>query len=302
MEENTKDSLHSDEERFRALVEHVSDWIWEVDENGIYTYASPRIKDILGYEPSEVLGKTPFDLMEPEEGKRIAPIFEYHVANKLPIKSLENINLHRDGHEVILETSGSPIINAEGKCIGYRGVDRDITERKEMERVIYYQAHYDLLTNLPNRRYLHKKISKMIDPPSKANRFALLFIDLDNFKEINDTLGHEMGDQLLTMLANQLKKCVRETDFVSRYGGDEFVLILENMQAEADIKEMAGRILAAFQEPYCFEGTYLKITGSIGISIFPDDGIDFDTLIKKADHAMYRIKRSGKNNFSRAEN
>ena len=115
------------EDRFRMLVEHVSDWIWEVDENGIYTYASPRIFDILGYLPSEVIGKTPFDLMAPEEAKRIAHIFEYHVSNKLPIKSLENINLHRDGHEVILETSGSPILDAEGKCIGYRGIDRDIT-------------------------------------------------------------------------------------------------------------------------------------------------------------------------------
>ena len=121
MDEQMNDKDRTNEERFRLLVEHVSDWIWEVDENGIYTYASPQIKDILGYSPAEVIGKTPFHLMEPLEGKRIAPIFEYHVANKLPIKSLENINLHRDGHEVILETSGSPIINADGKCIVWRG-------------------------------------------------------------------------------------------------------------------------------------------------------------------------------------
>ncbi|UPG63771.1 PAS domain-containing protein [Metabacillus endolithicus] len=124
----------SDEERFRILVEQVSDWIWEVDQYGIYTYASPKIYDILGYLPSEVIGKTPFDLMEPEEANRIAPIFEYHVANKLPISSLENINLHRDGHEVVLETSGSPIIDDNGNCIGYRGMDRDITLRKQNER------------------------------------------------------------------------------------------------------------------------------------------------------------------------
>ncbi|MEY8743013.1 diguanylate cyclase [Bacillales bacterium AN1005] len=412
---NDKD--RTNEERFRLLVEHVSDWIWEVDENGIYTYASPQIKDILGYSPAEVIGKTPFHLMEPLEGKRIAPIFEYHVANKLPIKSLENINLHRDGHEVILETSGSPIINADGKCIGYRGIDRDITlrkqqerrqqqlldiieaspdfiatldtagnslyynpaarkmlginqkeitgdkvtqkwitdkiktvgiptaiekghwkgettifkedgakipvsqmivahksengdveflstiahditERKELEKVVYYQAHYDPLTNLPNRRFLHNKLSKLIENQTQ-HKVAVLFMDLDNFKEINDNLGHEIGDKLLKMTADRLKSGVREVDFVCRYGGDEFILMLENIQSNIEVEERAERIIEAFQEPFQFDGFSWKISGSIGISIFPDDGADLAALIQKADNAMYQIKRTGKNNFLR---
>ncbi|MGG0740719.1 diguanylate cyclase domain-containing protein [Niallia taxi] len=414
---NDKDQTRTNEERFRLLVEHVSDWIWEVDENGIYTYASPQIKDILGYSPEEVIGKTPFHLMEPLEGKRIAPIFEYHVANKLPIKSLENINLHRDGHEVILETSGSPIINADGKCIGYRGIDRDITlrkqqerrqqqlldiieaspdfiatldtagnslyynpaarkmlgvnqeestgdqvtqrwitdkiktvgiptaiekghwkgettilkedgakipvsqmivahksengdveflstiahditERKELEKVVYYQAHYDPLTNLPNRRSLHNKLSKLIENQTK-HKVAVLFMDLDNFKEINDNLGHEIGDKLLKMTADRLKSGVNEADFVCRYGGDEFILMLENIQSNIEVEERAERIIEAFQEPFQFDGISWKISGSIGISIFPDDGADLAALIQKADNAMYQIKRTGKNNFLR---
>ncbi|MEC2076122.1 bifunctional diguanylate cyclase/phosphodiesterase [Metabacillus fastidiosus] len=420
MEENIQNGTGSqnDEERFRMLVEHVSDWIWEVDANGIYTYASPRIYDILGYLPSEVLGKTPFDLMEQEEAKRIAPIFEYHVANKLPIKSLENINLHRDGQEVILETSGSPIIDAEGKCVGYRGMDRDITERKmierrqqqlleiieaspdfiatfnitsssfyynpaarkvlgineqaafseavterwitdliknegipiaiknghwkgeteilkedgtripvsqmivahkskngaveflstiahditerkELEKVIYDQAHYDSLTNLPNRRLLEKRWSQLTNTLQTSNKFAVLFMDLDNFKHINDTLGHEVGDQLLKIAAAQLKVCVTESDFVCRYGGDEFILILENIQNDSEVKEKAEEIVESFQSPFQVDGHSLKVTGSIGISIFPDDGIDLTTLLKKADNAMYHIKRKGKNNFLR---
>ena len=418
MEEKVKprNGLRTDEERFRVLVEHVSDWIWEVDEKGIYTYASPRIKDILGYSPSEVIGKTPFDLMEPKEGKRIAPIFEYHVSNKLPIENLENINLHRDGHEVILETSGSPIIDTDGKCIGYRGIDRDITlrkqnerrqqqlldiieaspdfiatldttgksmyynpaarrmlgidednlanetanqrwvtdiikttgiptaiekghwkgettifkengieipvsqmivahksengvveflstiahditERKALEKVIQYQANFDSLTNLPNRRSLHEKFSKIKDNFTEQSRVAVLFMDLDNFKDINDNLGHEIVDQLLTMTAARLKNCVEETDFVCRYGGDEFILILENIQNEAEGIEKAGWILAAFQEPFALDEYSLKVTGSIGMSIYPDDGIDLASLIQKADNAMYHIKREGKNNF-----
>ncbi|MCM3033944.1 bifunctional diguanylate cyclase/phosphodiesterase [Niallia sp. MER 6] len=410
-----KDDYVTDEERFRVLVEHVSDWIWEVNENGIYTYASPQIKDILGYSPSEVIGKTPFDLMEPMEAKRIAPVFEYHLANTLPIKSLENINLHRDGHEVILETSGSPIINLEGKCIGYRGIDRDITlrkqaerrqqqlldiieaspdfiatldkngnslyynpaarrmlgdnrgsgeanqswltdviklegiptaiekghwkgettilqedgeaipvsqiivahksehgeveflstiahditERKELEKVVYHQAHYDSLTNLPNRRLLHYKLSQLIENPADHARFAVLFMDLDNFKEINDNLGHEIGDQLLIMMAALLKNCVEETDFVCRYGGDEFIIMLENIRTEEEAKVKAGRILEALTEPFQLDGYSLNVTGSIGISMYPNDGSDFAALIKKADNAMYRIKRTGKNNFLR---
>ncbi|MEI2405703.1 sensor domain-containing protein [Niallia taxi] len=417
MDEHMNDKDRTNEERFRLLVEHVSDWIWEVDENGIYTYASPQIKDILGYSPAEVIGKTPFHLMEPLEGKRIAPIFEYHVANKLPIKSLENINLHRDGHEVILETSGSPIINADGKCIGYRGIDRDITlrkqqerrqqqlldiieaspdfiatldtagnslyynpaarkmlginqkeitgdkvtqkwitdkiktvgiptaiekghwkgettifkedgakipvsqmivahksengdveflstiahditERKELEKVVYYQAHYDPLTNLPNRRFLHNKLSKLIENQTQ-HKVAVLFMDLDNFKEINDNLGHEIGDKLLKMTADRLKSGVREVDFVCRYGGDEFILMLENIQSNIEVEERAERIIEAFQEPFQFDGFSWKISGSIGISIFPDDGADLAALIQKADNAMYQIKRTGKNNFLR---
>lgn len=420
MEEQKKVGVdfQTDEERYRMLVEHVSDWIWEVNEEGVYTYASPRIKDILGYLPSEVIGKTPFELMEPEEAKRIAPIFDYHLSNKLPIKSLENINLHRDGHEVVLETSGSPIINEEGKCIGYRGIDRDITlrkqaerrqqqlleiieaspdfiatfdingnsfycnpaarkmlgikegnsfgekvterwiteliktdgipnaienghwkgettilkkdgekvpvsqlivahksdngtveflstiahditERKELEKVIYDQAHYDSLTNLPNRRLLNKKFSEIVDIITPQQKVALLFMDLDNFKEINDTMGHEIGDRLLKMTALQLESCVDEKDFVCRYGGDEFILIIENIQSDIEIKKKAEQIIETFNQSFLINGHSLKVTGSIGISIYPDDGLDLATLIKKADHLMYRIKRSGKNNFTR---
>lgn len=415
--DNNNVGIRADEERYRMLVEHVSDWIWEVDENGVYTYASPRILDILGYPPSEVIGKTPFDLMEPEEAKRIAPVFEYHLSNKLPIKSLENINLHRDGYEVILETSGSPIINDEGRCIGYRGIDRDITlrkqserrqqqlldiieaspdfiatidttgkslyynpaarrmlgiqeetlkeeasprcvtdiiktegipiaiekghwkgestiqrkdgkeipvsqmivahksdngviefistiahditERKELEKVVYNQAYYDTLTNLPNRRSLQEKLISITNHLSEDRKVAVLFMDLDNFKTINDNLGHEVGDQILAITANKLRNCVEDSEFVCRYGGDEFIIILENIQTESEILEKANSIVKTFQEPFLFQGHSLHVTGSIGISVYPDDGLNLAELMKKADNAMYQIKREGKNNFLR---
>ncbi len=123
-------------------------------------------------------------------------------------------------------------------------------------------------------------------------------MDLDNFKNVNDTLGHEIGDQLLIKTANQLVSIVKENDFVCRYGGDEFILILETFKDDMEVKENAKKIIEAFREPIQIDGHSLKVTGSIGISIYPDDGTNIATLIKKADNAMYRIKRNGKNNFS----
>ena len=136
MRKKYEESLRESEERFRGLVETTSDWIWEVNENAVYTYVSPKIRDILGYEPEEVIGKTPFDLMSPNEAKRVADIFSPIVTSQKSFKELENTNLHKDGHLVVLETSAVPIININGNFCGYRGIDRDITERKKAEEVL----------------------------------------------------------------------------------------------------------------------------------------------------------------------
>lgn len=412
-----KRQQQTDEERYRQLVEHVSDWIWEVDENGVYTYASPQIKDILGFSPNEVIGKTPFDLMSADEAKRVKPIFDKLLSKNLPIKSLENLNIHRDGREVILETSGSPIINKEGKCIGYRGVDRDITarkiaerrnqqlldiidaspdfiatadingdtkyinpagrrmlglrgyerisiaaahlqpyqdtilhigiptaiqqgvwkgetmilsqdgieipvsqiivahksetgdvqflstiarditERKELEKIIDRQANYDTLTDLPNRRFFQNKLSSIFEAAVPGQKVAILFIDLDNFKNINDTYGHRIGDQLLQLTAIRLSDCVRKHDFICRFGGDEFIILLESIKDVAEIEHVAKRIIQEFHQPFLIDGLTIEATGSIGISIYPNHGQDEETLVKKADQAMYKIKRQGKDNY-----
>lgn len=418
---NSSELFHSNEERYRILVEHVSDWIWEVDNNGVYTYASPQIEGILGFSPNEILGKTPFDLMSPAEAKRVRPIFNKLLSQNLPIKELENINLHRDGHEVILETSGSPIMNGEGVCIGYRGVDRDITsrklserrqqqlldiidaspdfiatiditgetrylnptarrilglnqtentsiakahqnpyrdfilnvgiptaiqsgmwkgetiiqnqdgssmpvsqiivahksengeveflstivrditERKEFEKMMDRQARYDTLTNLPNRRYLQKKLKSIFEKPISEQKVALLFIDLDNFKSINDLFGHRIGDRLLELTADRLKNCVRGHDFVCRFGGDEFIILLETIHEREEVEQVAKRIIDALHQPFIVDGCTIEATGSIGISLYPDHGLDEETLINRADQAMYQIKRQGKNNFEVVE-
>lgn len=409
--------LLENEERFRDLVEHVSDWIWEVDQNGVYTYASPRITEILGFTPAEVVGKTPFDLMKTEEAERIRPIFNTLVANKLPIKSLENVNIHRNGYEVILETSGNPIINEQGECVGYRGVDRDITlrkdaerrqqqmldiieaspdfiatadidgktmylnpaarkmlgihgkedipfvswnsnwsrelvlnkgietaikeglwkgetsilkqdgtetpvsqiivahksdngavqffstiardisETKELENKISRQALYDSLTDLPNRRFFHQRLSQVIADPAVGKKAALLFMDLNNFKLINDTLGHHYGDCLLKEIAIRLRRCLQEQEFICRYGGDEFIILLENMQDHNKVERVVRQILIECNQPIFLDAHSIEVSISIGISLYPEHGKDEDTLIRRADQMMYEVKRQGKSDF-----
>jgi len=131
-----EEALRENEERFRSLVETISDWVWEIDRNGIYTYVSPKVKELLGYEPEEVVGKTPFDLMSEDEAERVGEMFREKVESREPISGLENTNLHKDGHHVVLETSGAPFFDADGNLLGYRGIDRDITERKRAEEAI----------------------------------------------------------------------------------------------------------------------------------------------------------------------
>lgn len=172
-------------------------------------------------------------------------------------------------------------------------IAHDITERKELEKVVYTQAHYDALTNLPNRRYLHKKLTELMESTGNK-RFAMIFMDLDNFKDINDSLGHDSGDHLLKMIATKLEVCIEDNDFVCRYGGDEFIILLEIAHHNFKIKKIEEQIIKLFQQPFLIGGNTLKVTGSMGISIFPDDGTDFDILLKKADTAMYQIKKDGK--------
>jgi len=132
----TDEALRQSEQRFRSLVEATSDWVWEVDQDGVYTYSSPKVKDLLGYEPGDVIGKTPFDLMPPDEAERVGAIFRDIMASRKPLEQLENVNLHKDGRVVVLETSGVPVFDAGGGLVGYRGIDRDITERKKAEEEI----------------------------------------------------------------------------------------------------------------------------------------------------------------------
>ncbi|HID44665.1 MAG TPA: EAL domain-containing protein [Chromatiaceae bacterium] len=529
----------SSEDKFRNLIETSHDWFWETDAQGVYTYVSPRSSELLGYAPGEIIGKTPFDFMPPDEADRILPAFTEIRQSQAPIESLENINLHRDGHQVVLETSGLPFFDAQGHLAGYRGIDRDISRRKksaaewtmamdQFDSAIYlldpqrhlvrankafyefigttpalavgrhivdlihpegeekpcpvcqaqenrqgavivlesdhpsnpapfpieatlnilrddtgavtgmlmslrdlshsrqinerlrlgasvfentdeavvitdasgtiievnrafteimgyareevlgqnprmwqsekhdesffrdmwhalntvgrwrgeiwnrrkngeilpewltissvaddsgslthyvglysdisqikrsqeqlnFLAHHDALTGLPNRLLLNERLEQAIRHADRHQTIlALLFLDLDRFKHINDSLGHPAGDELLRLVAERLVAMVRQDDTVARIGGDEFVLLLEGMDKVEDVIAIARKLMAIFTSPFILEAQEVCVTASLGISIYPRDGNEPAILLRNADAAMYRAKDEGRDTY-----
>jgi diguanylate cyclase (GGDEF)-like protein len=185
-----------------------------------------------------------------------------------------------------------------GTSVGRVWSLRDVTKRRQAEERLNYLANFDPLTDLPNRTLLYDRLGQaMTRAPWHKRSVAVLFLDLDRFKNINDTLGHAFGDLLLKAVAERLTRCVREGDTVARLGGDEFVLILDDLAQPGDILLVAQKILGALSSPFNLEGRELFITTSIGIALYPDDGKDYETLLKNADTAMYRAKEQGKNNY-----
>lgn len=401
-------------DHFRALVEVTSDWLWELDAQGRYTYSNPKVKELLGYEPHEVIGKTPFDFMHPDEARRVGAQFETIAAEHREFHELLNVNRHKDGHEVVLETSGVPIFDDDGRFAGFRGIDRDVTERFQAERrlrladaavqasaegiivadasgnitavnpawatmsgypesaqlgrqpsmltateasrvrlwdllngapkwsgegtcrhrsgetfpvwmtlsavrdeervvtgfvalvsdmterraaeaTIRFQASHDAVTQLANRTaFLGAVTRALADGMRNQERVAVLFVDLDGFKPVNDTYGHAVGDALLVQIAQRLSAALRISDVIARVGGDEFIGLFPDVGNRDSLSFLGERLLGVFNEPFEVMGHRLSLSGSIGLVVAPEDGNDQDSLLKAADEAMYRAKQAGK--------
>jgi len=206
--------------------------------------------------------------------------------------------IRRDGTETPIEDSVSPIHDREGHVTGAVIVFRDVTEARAMTQQMTYSAQHDFLTGLPNRMLLNDRVTQAIASSSRhQGMVAVLFLDLDGFKQVNDSLGHAVGDKLLQSVAARLTASLRGSDTVSRQGGDEFVVLLSEIARAEDAAFTAKRMLDAVTAPHSIDGHDLYITTSIGISIHPDDGLDGPTLIKNADTAMYRAKEHGRQNY-----
>jgi len=290
--------LRESERRFADVVDAAGEYVWEANVDGKYTYVSERIERVLGYSAGEVIGKDTYHFMPPDEVDRLERWFANRPDPGTPIRNLEFISITKDGRQIWQQVSGVPIFNATGERIGFRGTGLDITERKLAEQRIEELATRDALTELPNRRLLNDRLSQGILAAQRSGGLiAALFVDLDRFKTINDSLGHAIGDELLKSVAERLQQLMRKGDTLARIGGDEFVIVLEALRVAEDAAAVAKKIIAVLSEPYTIEGKVLTTSASVGISVFPGDAADGSTLVRNADMAMYFAKERGRRNY-----
>ncbi len=267
------------------------------DLDGIIEYINPKFSEITGYTLEEVIGS---DLMWIQSEKKDKSFLKMilKTVSEGHTWSGESLCYHKNGTKYWLRFSISPVRDDNHQIINFLGIGEDITEKKEQEKHILYQAHYDELTGIPNRLLAIDRLKQAIQLCARSEcMVVLIFIDLDNFKKINDTLGHDYGDILLIETAQRLKSILRGSDTIARLGGDEFLIILSQVKDKNFIDIIANKILNQFQKPISTKGSECMITASLGISIFPDDGIDVLNLMRSADLAMYQSKDSGRNQY-----
>jgi diguanylate cyclase (GGDEF)-like protein/PAS domain S-box-containing protein len=288
--------LRESEARFRALTELSSDWYWELDANMRFVRIEGCADVVDGAMLKRSLDKHPWDF-----GLEVDGGWETHrelLKSRQPFRDFRHYRSLPDGGRRYYTASGEPMFDSGGQFVGYRGVARDVTSQVLAEQRIQYMATHDGLTGLANRPMFSQMLNHAIESARRyRRRFAVLFIDLDRFKFINDTLGHEAGDILLQEMAKRLTHTLRASDIIARFGGDEFVVLLSEIKDVPEVAGVANKILDALILPVRVADQEWRVTASIGISTFPDDAQDEQSLMKNADMAMYLAKSEGKNNY-----
>lgn len=307
-----QEQIEHSEEWYRLLVNISPDIIYTLDATGTFTFLSESVQRTLGYGPEELIGQDYLVLVPPGEtdnarnrlnerrtGERATRNHELRLRRKDDLLT----ELTPSGeNQIIVELSAMGMYRSlpDGKqqFLGTYGVARDVSERKQAEATITFQAYHDQLTSLPNRTLFHDRLGQaMVQAKRHGQSMAVMFLDLDRFKVVNDTLGHQVGDALLQAVAQRLKACLREGDTLSRIGGDEFMLLLPQIRNRDNVIFIAEKILSALKTPFNIDTHEIFIGVSIGIALYPEDGDNREALIKHADIAMYHAKDHGRNNF-----
>ncbi len=280
-----------------AAVEQSPVSVFITDTSGSIRYVNPAFCTFTGFQQEEVIGRNPRIMSGGE-----TPAEDYvRLWQTIKIGEVWHGTLHnkrKDGTRMWAETSIAPIRSAGGAITQFVCIQQDITARKEAEERVEFLAHHDILTGLPNRMMGKERMQWAMAQADRSNgKAALMFLDLDGFKRINDTLGHGAGDSLLKEVSERLRSCMRRTDTIARQGGDEFLLMLSGIRARSDAITPATTLLEHIARPYHIDGHELTVSGSLGIAIYPDDGKDWETLLQIADAAMYSAKEGGRNRY-----
>ncbi|WP_134684942.1 diguanylate cyclase domain-containing protein [Brevibacillus migulae] len=272
----------------------ISDMIFlmAVEDESTFRYVmmNPSAMRVAGLT-EEAYGKTFEEVYPPEKANRMNHQYREAVRSRKPFSFI-------DEEDICGESVLTPIFNSVGICTHVFSVTRDITERKRLEDQLHYMAYHDMLTELPNRRKLYDLIDDALKQTQENRKMlAVMYLDCDDFKKINDTLGHEAGDEFLRGLSKRLRYCVRDTDILSRFGGDEFVIILPDIANEEEVARIAERIIHSLGQPWLIKQQQLSVTVSVGISLYPRDGQEKYELIGRADEALYQAKDLGRNRY-----
>jgi diguanylate cyclase (GGDEF)-like protein/PAS domain S-box-containing protein len=289
--------VREQETRFQALIEHSSDAIALLSSDGSVLYASPSTARILGHRSEDIIGSRWFDHLHAEDAAAASDFFEAILAGPGRPGTFEARIASRGGPWRWIEITMTNLLaepSVDAVVVNYR----DVTERRRAVDELEYRAFHDSLTGLPNRALFLDRLGQAIALARReGKKLAVMFIDLDDLKRVNDTLGHSAGDALIRGVTERLRACVREADTLARVGGDEFTLLIPEVADESDAVTVATKTLASVAEPFAIHGQEVAVTTSIGIGFYPRDGSDAEALMACADKALYRAKRTGKNRY-----
>ena len=290
---------HEESSKLATLMyENASEGMMVTDAEGRILSVNPAFSRISGYSPEEVVGHLAYELTSSHQDIKFYSRMRQSITNTGYWEG-EIWHQHKNGDHYLVSLRFNTVFDNQGNALRHVALFSDITKKKATEEAIWKQANFDALTGLPNRRMFNDRLRQEMKKASRDQLpMALVFIDLDGFKAVNDSLGHDFGDILLKQVAERLLQCVRNTDTVARLGGDEFTVILTELKESADVVRIVQEILQGLARPFQLKNEVAHISGSIGISLFPDDSQDADTLIKNADQAMYVAKQQGRNRFN----
>lgn len=293
-----KELLTLNEEKYHTLVENSEDMIYSVDINGIFISVNKKFCEVMGVSSGEIIGRGVSDLFKSGNNIRIWNAKIKEVIDSRHTTNIENEYKMPNGNTRYYLVTLSPIFDINKNVIGVTGTNHDITLRRENEETIRHMAYYDALTGLPNRRMFTNTLNIAIKRASRTqSKVAVVFFDIDNFKKVNDSLGHFIGDELLKVISEKLEAVLREYETLARFSGDEFTIYIQDISKPEDVLCVLDRLNKVFGSSLVAGGNTLHVSASVGISIFPEDGKDANELLKNADIAMYKAKENGKNNY-----